>query len=59
LTIPKKNIDILVEALGDDYEISVAIDGESAIECVKNEPPDIILLDIMMPKMTDMTSATS
>lgn len=43
------NVDILVEALGDDYDVSVAIDGESALEAVAEDPPDIILLDIMMP----------
>jgi len=43
------NVDILVEALGDDYRISVAMDGESALEIVEETPPDIILLDIMMP----------
>lgn len=45
------NVDILVEALGDDYEISVAMDGESALENIEMEVPDIILLDIMMPGM--------
>ncbi|MCB2189653.1 MAG: two-component system response regulator [Deltaproteobacteria bacterium] len=43
------NLDILVEALGDIYDVSVAIDGESALEAVAENPPDIILLDIMMP----------
>ena len=43
------NIDILVEALGSEYEVSVAMDGESALESVESELPDIILLDIMMP----------
>jgi putative two-component system response regulator len=45
------NVDILVEALGDDYEISVAMDGEAALENIEIEMPDIILLDIMMPGM--------
>lgn len=45
------NIDILVEALGDDYEVAVAMDGETALESVEEEIPDIILLDIMMPGM--------
>jgi len=45
------NIDILVETLGDDYDVSVAIDGESALESVESEVPDLILLDIMMPGM--------
>lgn len=45
------NIDILVEALGDDYDVSVAMDGETALENLEIEVPDIILLDIMMPGM--------
>jgi signal transduction histidine kinase len=43
------NIDVLVEALGNDYDISVAIDGESALEDIESHPPSLILLDIMMP----------
>nr|WP_321403535.1 two-component system response regulator [uncultured Desulfobacter sp.] len=45
------NIDILMETLGDDYDIRVALDGESALENVAEEKPDLILLDIMMPGM--------
>lgn len=45
------NIDILVETLGDDYDVSVAMDGESALEAVEDDMPDLILLDIMMPGM--------
>jgi len=45
------NIDILVETLGDDYELRVATDGPSALEQVAEELPDIILLDVMMPGM--------
>ncbi len=43
------NIDILVEALDNEYEVSVAMDGESALEIVNTDPPDLVLLDIMMP----------
>ncbi|MCP4268468.1 MAG: response regulator [Candidatus Brocadiaceae bacterium] len=43
------NIDILAEALDSEYEVSVAMDGESALEIVNSDPPDLILLDIMMP----------
>jgi len=46
------NIDILVEVLGDEYELSVATDGISALDNVRKEAPDLILLDIMMPKMS-------
>lgn len=44
------NIDILIELLS-EYEIAVAIDGESAMEILAQEKPDLILLDIMMPNM--------
>jgi len=45
------NVDILVDALGDLYEVMVAMDGVSALETVEEEAPDLILLDIMMPGM--------
>jgi putative two-component system response regulator len=45
------NIDILVDALQDDYELIVAINGLEAIELVEEQKPDLILLDIMMPEM--------
>ena len=47
----KINIKILVELLGNQYDIIVALDGKSAIEIVNIELPDLILLDIMMPNM--------
>ncbi len=31
------------------YEVIVEMDGNSGIEQVKNNPPDLILLDVMMP----------
>ena len=43
------NIDILVDILDTDYEVSVALDGESALEYLEEELPDCILLDVMMP----------
>ena len=45
------NIDILVNALEDDYDLGVALDGETALELAQENPPDIILLDVMMPGM--------
>lgn len=43
------NADIMVELLSRDYEVSVALDGESALEHVANYVPDLILLDIILP----------
>ncbi|MDD3213558.1 MAG: two-component system response regulator [Eubacteriales bacterium] len=45
----EENIDILFGALGDEYDVSVATDGQSALDFLENTKPDIILLDIMMP----------
>ena len=46
------NVEILrmrLESLG--YEVVVAEDGEQALESVARELPDLVLLDIMMPKI--------
>lgn len=45
------NIDILVDTLSDICDVSVAMDGETALQLVEEEPPALILLDIMMPGM--------
>lgn len=48
----RENIQILAEALGLSYKISVATNGEDALRIAgSEEPPDLILLDIMMPGM--------
>ena len=47
----EENVDILVEALSHEYEISVAMDGISAMEYIHEHQPDLILLDIIMPGM--------
>jgi CheY-like chemotaxis protein len=36
------------------YEVRVARDGASAIESVQQRPPDVVLLDVMMPGMDGM-----
>ena len=45
----KANVDVLVQALRNDYKLSVALDGASALRSVEKNPPDLVLLDIMMP----------
>ncbi len=45
------NIDILVESLGQDYDVSVALSGAEALDSISDELPELILLDVMMPEM--------
>ncbi len=35
----------------EDYEVITAIDGKEALEKVQEQPPDLIIMDICMPKM--------
>ena len=44
------NIDILLNILS-DYDVIPALSGKNALEIVKEEKVDLILLDIMMPEM--------
>ncbi len=45
------NIDLLVNALKDSYRLGVAKNGQGALHFAKKNPPDLILLDIMMAEM--------
>jgi sigma-B regulation protein RsbU (phosphoserine phosphatase) len=45
----KANLDILVEGLKSDHKLSLALNGEMAFQIAARTPPDLILLDIMMP----------
>ena len=45
------NIDILASTLKDQYRITIAKDGETALKRLKKQTPDLILLDIVMPEM--------
>jgi len=45
----KANLDILRNGLGSDHRISVALNGEVALQVASRTPPDLVLLDIMMP----------
>jgi len=44
-------VDIVKRMLESEYDVITAYDGEEAYKKAKKEKPDLILLDILMPKM--------
>jgi PleD family two-component response regulator len=53
------NLAVLSQALKSaGYKIRVAMDGESAIEQVTSDPPELILLDVMMPGIDGFETCT-
>lgn len=48
-----QNLELLVAYLEEvDCKVSSASEGPKALEMIKSDAPDIILLDVMMPKMS-------
>src|SRR5499426_1240927 len=47
----KSNLGILVEGLKSDHRLSLALNGEMALLVAARTPPDLVLLDIVMPGM--------
>jgi diguanylate cyclase (GGDEF)-like protein len=45
------NIEVLSSILGDDNDILFATNGNDALEVARNQAPDLILLDVVMPGM--------
>jgi signal transduction histidine kinase len=44
------NLDAISETLSDaGYDVAIATSGERALQTVRRRPPDLILLDVMMP----------
>jgi len=50
----EENIVISLEFLmkREGFEVIVAGDGEEALQRIREEAPDLVLLDVMMPKMS-------
>lgn len=49
------NLDILVNTLGNRYDLLVTTTGAGALQLAAEDPPDLILLDVMMPGMDGFT----
>jgi adenylate cyclase len=45
------NLFLMGALLEDHYEVATAESGAAALECIRTQPPELILLDIMMPGM--------
>lgn len=46
------NARVLVMTLGSEYETIVAFNGHDAIRIAKEQQPDLVLLDVMMPELS-------
>jgi len=45
------NIQVMYQAFAGDYQVFMATNGEQALAICKNNPPDLVLLDVVMPAM--------
>ncbi len=45
------NIQLLVQAFAGDYQVFMATSGEQALAVCQSDPPDLVLLDVLMPGM--------
>ncbi len=45
------NIQVLYRVFADDYQVFMATSGAQALQTARQEDPDVILLDVMMPDM--------
>jgi len=48
------NITIMLNALRDIYDISVALSAKEAFEAIEDELPDLIVMDIMMEETSGL-----
>ncbi len=47
---------LVTRLLGKSYKVVEANNGEDAVKVAVNEKPDLILMDILMPKMDGLTA---
>ncbi|MEA2048083.1 MAG: response regulator [Campylobacterota bacterium] len=48
------NITILLNALGTEYDMRVALSAKEAFEAIEEELPDLMVLDIIMAEMSGL-----
>ncbi len=46
-----EDLALLNELIGADYNLRVAVSGKKALQLIEKSPPDLILLDVIMPEM--------
>ena len=46
-----ENLDVVKGILTPEYVVKAAVNGKMALKIAQAQPPDLILLDIMMPGM--------
>ncbi len=46
--------DYLSRILSERYDVQTATDGEAALTAVRSNPPDLVLTDVMMPRLDGM-----
>jgi DNA-binding response OmpR family regulator len=44
------SLEFLLEQAG--YRVMVAHDGQEALEAIQRQPPDLVLLDVMLPRLS-------
>ena len=49
------NLQVLRQVLGADYRLLFATDGTRALQIARQQQPELILLDVMMPGMDGYT----
>ncbi len=46
------NLELVLQLLEDDYELLTAEDGEEGVAQARAHKPDLILMDLLLPKLT-------
>jgi DNA-binding response OmpR family regulator len=44
------SLEFLLEQAG--YQVMLAYDGQQALEAIERQPPDLVLLDVMLPRLS-------